>query len=377
MHGYVVSEDAVEDGHLLAAEDSAEGTELRTTDKSNSVSSHCNLMDFSGSSLWGNMDAIEMHGNHLPVVCGYYLLLNMGATFLKHRGSNRFSIHHSGRIALIFGLFFVVFIFVTNFISIGVAELCIHGKSQSQQYSNAECFANNLLFTLTLGLIVPCFYYILTFSGMLLSLVGLLYGGLILHEMASSWVYRFAMLRTGDIEDDIEDLGTVTVCGKVLSVSEVPNLIERDAYEHYLFIQEYVKQLSELWSPILVVVFFSALCLLGLCLYEILKDKGYQNRWVFFFIIFLCVFMILFPIYCIAYANSAMSAIHHCFHNASSPSNYKLIGGRDVWRQYLQDSSMYWCIFGLPITWGYLYSVLGTLVSAFVAVCFSLAASKL
>ena len=267
--------------------------------------------------------------------------------------------------------------FLINFISLDVSELCIRGKSQSETYSHEQCFAMNLLFTLSIGLLVPCLFYTMTISGMILSLVGLLYGGVILHEMASSWIHRFAVLRTCEIPDDIEDQPTISVNGRTVHLSEVPKLIENDAYEHYLLIQEFVSQFSELWSPILVIVFITALCILGLCLYEILQDNGYTNRWVFIFIILICVFMMLFPIYCIAYANSSMSAIHHCFHNASSPTNYQLIGGRDMWRQYMQDSCIYWTIFGFPITWGYVYSVIGTLISTFAAVCISVVASKL
>ena len=66
-----------------------------------------------------------------------------------------------------------------------------------------------------------------------------------------------------------------------------------------------------------------------------------------------------------------MNTIVTCFRTGSTPADFDILGGRDVWMGYVNEEPAYWRLFGVAITWGVLYSTIGTLSAAFVGTAVS------
>ena len=166
-----------------------------------------------------------------------------------------------------------------------------------------------------------------------------------------------SLSRTGTC-DEIRIDGSTTYSRSLLQTR-----IEMDSYEFYLFIQCFVQQVSDVWSPLMLVLFISTIVFYALAV-ERLYSESFSNPIDTFARIWLLVFFFftsVFPIYCMAYANEAMNTIRDCFHRYSTPNNYNIIGGRDVWINYLEESPAYWTVYGTPLTWGSMYSLIGSI----------------
>ena len=176
----------------------------------------------------------------------------------------------------------------------------------------------------------------------------------------------------GDGEDDRGDWANeseiVIDAMTVYSSNLLRFRLKTDAYEHYLFIQAYVKQISDIWSPIILFLGIISILLLMVLVARVWNDSYASGADYIYiggtFLIFGVV--AIFPLSCIAYANGATTTIRDCFRRYSTPTNYDIIGGREAWMEYIEESPAYWTVFGFPLTWGSLYSVIGTFLGSVV-----------
>lgn len=327
-----------------------------------------------------------------PCECAYYLLLNVGAKFLESHTMYRFEISQGGRYMLLLCFVVIPLLFVYNYVLFMMSYDCIvpGGGNTAGFMHGLNCAAQYTFVILSFGTISFYVVFVIITLSILVALVGLLYGAIIMHALAMCWVDRYAGLRivddqleileeqerrkthgTGPVamgrrqpEEEKED-DTIMIDSKTsYSRSLLRYQIERDAYEHYLFIQEYVTQASDMWSPLLLVLFVVSLLFLAFSIYQMFSGAASKvlGPWIWIAAIF--VFTTFFPIYCIAYANAAMRTIQTCFIQGATPSDFEILGGRDVWIEYLNQTPAYWTVFGIPVTWSYLYTVLGTVVGS-------------
>lgn len=141
--------------------------------------------------------------------------------------------------------------------------------------------------------------------------------------------------------------------------------IEIDAYENYLFIQEFVRQVSNIWQGVIIVLCSAGLLTAGYCIGYFLYFLSVGEVSLIFLIptpLFLWVG--LFPVYCLAYANAAIDTIRSSFQKQCTPTNYEIIGGRNQWLEYLGQSPAYWTVFGYAVTWNVLYSLIGSIIGS-------------
>jgi hypothetical protein len=126
-----------------------------------------------------------------------------------------------------------------------------------------------------------------------------------------------------------------------------------------------VRQVSNIWQGVII-----ALCLVGLltAAYCIVYFLYYLSigEFSYIFIVPMPLFLWigLFPIYCLAYANAAIDRIKSSFQKQCTPTNYEIIGGRDRWIEYLSQSPAHWTVFEYAITWNVLYSVIGSIIGS-------------
>ena len=132
-----------------------------------------------------------------------------------------------------------------------------------------------------------------------------------------------------------------------------------------------MKQISYLWSPLILSLMAMSLYFIGFCLYAFITEGSsvYSVTGVIF------VGMLIYPIYCLAYANGAIETIRDSFVYQCSPGNYDVIGGRDVWIRYLTQSPAYWTLFGYALTWNVLYSVIVSIIGSIMFAVLTIASS--
>lgn len=123
--------------------------------------------------------------------------------------------------------------------------------------------------------------------------------------------------------------------------------IQRDAYERYLLIHHFVKQISDQWSLFLFCCIFCSLGATALTYYFLYKSK--QIIWQYIFALVLEALFVIYPVACLAYANKHVENILLNF-KFSSPDDYQILGSRDKWTDFTTKSPLYWTIIGIPIT---------------------------
>lgn len=280
------------------------------------------------------------------VKTGYHNLLNIGTDFLVDHSSTIMTVNHRIRVWLLFTLVAVPILTVINCLTAAYSMTCVFGTESVNNVNflfdlKCEC---QYIYTIMSGcFILPFIMFTIPMIGIMVGLIGLSFGSNLFHLMVNAWINRFASLRrmTGEMTS-----------GACSGFEKIRPIIERDACEHYLFLQEYAKQTSDLWSPvILFILFFSLLSVVVTVLMVVLAgvDAGIIS---WFVVIFTLCF--LYPIYTLAHANSAVSMMQHYFISGSGPNDYEILGGREVWLSHLQTSPAYWTLFGFPITWGWL-----------------------
>lgn len=305
-----------------------------------------------------------------PIECKYYLLLNVAVRFLQfHERSGTINMPNGGRKVLVRIFTLLPLYILGNGVFLFFGFSCIFANPTSSYMELSDCDAQRLLFYGTLGTSLVTYmnmFVALIFS---LSLVGMMYGARLVHELALLFVNRYSPLRQLSMDDDeIIEINDVKI-----SVSDVRSRLARDATEHYLFTKEFVRQASALYSPFVAGAMLSCATSLAYCIYD-LASRTPDAAMIVTTAggISICSFVILFPMYCIAYANSAMEKLVNCFTHGSGPDDFKCIGGKEQWLTHLVDSPAYWTLFGMPLTFRMFYSVGSSIGGAFLYAAFAL-----
>ena len=368
----------------------------------------------------------------------FYDALNVAAKFLsKHQfqgsvGINLNSPRHN------FKLFFVFFgvplyCFMATYIApAGSFSLLTHLCHSAGQDSG---LCNNLrwIFILTLGYSVVAFQMIIFMSSVLLTLTALGFGSEIGRGLIDSWIARFGPLRrlnnaqlseveaTGKYDDPTKSAGEMTpprerfastpnavvnelhkqlekqlpaipahletlspvsadieAPGMSLTPSEILPYLPRDAYEHYLFVREFMCTGSRSWSPIIIALTF--LCTYFVALFvsgAVLLGSQLSAIGWFYYISWVSVrvsLLIIYPVVSLAYANSYVYALQEQF-LVAAPEDFAALGGRDAWLEYLGKVPAVWTIYGLVINWDRLSGLMWTLMAALGAAVISFATS--
>ncbi len=163
-------------------------------------------------------------------------------------------------------------------------------------------------------------------------------------------------------------------------LSIVPS-ISRDAYEHYLFLREYMNQAGKLWSPALCGLLVYLLYLLSAYIYYMavftafFLQRGILVK-VLMFLLTRTAILFVYPVASIAHANSCIFLLQEAF-LVSSPEDYEILGGRDKWIAFLTAVPAAWSVCGLWVTWDRLFAIFWTLVTAAAAVLFTVISNDL
>ena len=315
-------------------------------------------------------------------MCSYYNLLKVGANFLDSHTIYRFHVSNTIRhlVALV-----VVVPPVLYAYNIGLyATSCVWGASTCGlgMYGVLDGAARMWFVVGTLGGLMQWAMLAKSCSTLSLSMAGMWYGAMLMRSLCDCWVNRYSGLRlysSAEDEFNYDDECVVLQCASAgradagrdadttYPLRLLKQRIQRDAYEHYLFIQQFVGQASALFSPLLLVIELTFLAFIAIVVYSLFTIVGnYQNpnlMFVWVWLLVWCAVMCLFPIYTMASANESVQKISACFKRSSTPADFEVLGGREEWATYLADTPAYWTIFGVPITVAVLYSMVGTFIT--------------
>jgi hypothetical protein len=253
------------------------------------------------------------------------------------------------------------------------------------------CVASTWQFFFLLGA------FLLIASLMILSLTYLtvlamiLYTAHLMISLMKFWIQRYKVLRLlqrSDLEAELEQTtGTEDVTNiaegmdpdEALGVGLQENLqrrrktilrsVERDAHERYLLVHYFAQEISIQWGPFLACsLAMNAVCCVGgyFFLFILYTNYGYLDL-VSLCVIVFNVIILLFIMITIAYANSNVDHLKSHFIQ-SAEEDYSLIGGRAAWLQYIDQTPVYWTIFGLAITPTWIASIFATIVTGVLGV---------
>ena len=73
--------------------------------------------------------------------------------------------------------------------------------------------------------------------------------------------------------------------------------------------------------------------------------------------------LVIYPIISLAHANAYVYALREQF-LVAAPDDFSVIGGRDIWLDYLERVPAIWTVYGLWVTWDRLTGLLWTCVAS-------------
>jgi hypothetical protein len=358
----------------------------------------------------------------------FYEALNIGLKFLSQRkiSGNKRIVLNTGtnniKLVLIF-LVIPIYCILWNFLAANGPYTFYIEACQTDGQGSAFCKYFELQTILSLGYLTYIMQKSIYTAAVLLSLVGLHYGAEVGRGLVDSWINRFGMLRRLEYAGQKQSLvhgagvGTSTipqtpvpskkntiVSDPVISslhapestpknpaeaiISEIlvpvlmPELMDymqRDAYEHYLFIREFMHIGSRAWSPIILTLTFLDTFYVSLFIY-IAVTSGTQIAvidWIYFacWIAIRVWLLTIYPIVSLAHANAYVYVLQEQF-LVAAPEDFSVLGGRDSWLQYLEKVPAIWTVYGFLVTWDRLTGVLWTALAALGAVAITYASNN-
>ena len=317
-------------------------------------------------------------------------------------------------------------------------EIC-----DSDGADSLKCLNSKWTFLLSLGYATYITRKYIFSSAVLLSLTGLAFGAEIAHSLTDSWIYRFGPLRrlgalnTDDMPDQSQSQGQgqgqgvlyeefdatasmksslsglgpglgssrpsvfrqslaerlsleqtatrpVRMPSKLkfgaVSAVEVMPYVQRDSYEHYLFLREFMSIASRTWSaPILTFVFFAVFLMVTFSFMLVMYIRNVTPvEWVYYTVYMLIrlTVLIIYPVLSLAHANAYVYALQEQFLIAA-PEDFVALGGRDAWLDFLVKVPAIWTVYGMWVTWDRLTGILWTIVAGVGAVGISVASANL
>jgi hypothetical protein len=356
----------------------------------------------------------------------FYEALNIGLKFLSQRkisGNKRLVLNdwaNNAKLVLIF-LAIPVYCIVWNFVGSNGPYTFYILTCRSDGRDSNDCLFYQLQMILSLGYLTYITQKAIFTASVLLSLMGLHFGAEVGRGLVDSWINRFGMLRrleygerntprggadpvattprtagasakslgepvTNALHQDMRSPPPQSVATEnpptILSpvpMAEVMEYVQRDAYEHYLFIREFMFIGSRAWSPIILTLTFLDTFYVSLFVYGAITagTKVAVMGWIYFtcWVSIRVLLLTVYPIVSLAHANAYLYVLQEQF-LVAAPEDFSVLGGRDGWLQYLEKVPATWTVYGVLITWDRLTGVLWTGVAALGAVAITYASNN-
>ena len=268
-------------------------------------------------------------------------------------------------------------------------------QCSGKAFNNTDDYCSRTVFfaIVEIGGLVRFVGNMLMFGNISSGFAALLYGADVANALTRHWLTRFGPFRTitmedeedvedeekkGDkeekkeieeVEEEVEKKGDGEVDKKKkedqVLLADFQPLIKRDAFERYLFTNYYMSSASTIWGTYLVLMVITNLVLFlyayFLIVWEIKEYGSFSSG-----LLISCganLFMTIFVMACVSYANSAVEKINKSF-VYSGVGDYSIFSteddsGRRVWIDYVAEAPVYWYIFGFALTRAWLGAFIG------------------
>jgi hypothetical protein len=183
---------------------------------------------------------------------------------------------------------------------------------------------------------------------------------------------------SGSVESSTTPNTTSSVIFKPVRAADVVPYVQRDSYEHFLFIREFMSIAGRMWSPTILTYFFFASFLIVSFYFLASLYANYSDFWDWvYYAIWMSIRMyvlVIYPITSLAHANAYVYALQEQF-LVAAPEDFAVLGGREEWLSYLERVPAVWTVYGVWITWDRLTGLLWTSVAGFGAIVISIASA--
>jgi hypothetical protein len=370
----------------------------------------------------------------------FYSALNIALKFLTKHGAHKDGTvkldtpRHNIKLLAIFFLVPLYMILSSYASPLGPAR-AIMKVCQDNGQNSAVCNYYEALFYLSGWYLVPVVMKVIFACTVLLAMVGLALGAEVGRGLVDCWINRFGCLRILDADGnnsrETEELSETDMLllprrassataaadvenGRLRTSSAVVNAmhqrstsvarssvsmearpprkgelavtvhgaleyVQRDAFESYLFLREFMSTASKAWSfTILLFAFLAVFFIFSFLLGSIANAKFITDvEWAYYTIwtSIRVASLIVYPITSLAHANVCVYALEEQF-LVAAPEDFAVIGGRDSWLDYIQKVPAMWMIYGVAISWDRLAGLLWTGVAGIGALALSTAFSN-
>jgi hypothetical protein len=328
-------------------------------------------------------------------VTSFYDVMEAGTEYLATLSSDQRKVFKPKTFTsymLVFMLLFALFSSLLSLIVLWFEVSFCNGKAF--QGTDHYC-SRTIFFTIfELGGIIRFVGTMLMFGNITSGFAALLYGADVANALTRHWLHRFSPFRTITVEndesiksndaDEVEiDMATERVGNRKrggksavdqVKLVDFQPMIRRDAFERYLFTNYYMESASTIWSTYLVLMIVTNV-LLFLYEYFLIAWEISKYGSPSFGLVLSCVinlFMTMFVMGCVSYANSAVDKIKNSFVYAAY-DDYSIFSigeenGRRLWIDYVTEAPVYWYVFGFALTRAWLGAFIGGGVSSIAGV---------
>ena len=319
----------------------------------------------------------------LSAAVGYYEMLDISGKYLSQQRL------YGKKERNQFIEIFLTVSFIIDFLIVSIIGLYYYWINWYSCYKTGEqlevdgpynCNAVEFGMKFQLGYIIFALNLWLNLAGVAITYAGLIYGSSECHNLVNSFLRRYKLLRKLKIPDfdSVAELSKEEMLVKLLGA-----YLKRDCYERYILLKNLMEKISILWSGILVTILLAS-TIFSIYLYTILLFTGFALYGTIAMLLF-AICCCLTPILCCSYANSAMDKLvfryeFHIYHfsftntnttilllhslKTSGPDDYSVIGGREAFLAFANDTPCFWYIFGFAITPSWLAGFMGGSASA-------------
>jgi hypothetical protein len=333
----------------------------------------------------GFIDVLEMASEYL----------NMTSSESNVFTARKYSKYFLRFAAILIPLYLIIWIF-DFWIRLGTCHTNFHRGFTG---ANHTCNLRNFYAVAYLGNTVKFLALFLALN-ILASVVSvLIYSSDVAHALTKYWLHRFHFLRrianSESLEKDKDPADAdstaaikrqdshVRASFSLSNHAELPEsveedslvhvqcLLERDAYERYLFTHAYFKEATGRWTVFLTITLVCTFLLALQSYLTIVYIYTFESYIDINYVTVCVVNVVFFSVIgaSLAYANSAVEHIKEGFLYCGA-NDYSLIGGREAWLEYVDKAPIYWYVFGVAIKQSDFAAFVGGLASAAIAAWF-------
>jgi hypothetical protein len=363
-----------------------------------------------------------------PSTVPFYTAINIALKFIsKHGRTTEIKLDLVTRwhnVKLLFVFFIIPIVTIIGIYASPTSAYSAYREVCRVAGENSDyCHNFTMLFIWSLAFTLPLLLKIIFISAVLMALIAMGIGAEVARALVDLWISRFGCLRILDAEgneitgghrtrpdggrqqDDIESgaaavvsalhapchtsgpgsapraaaaaaapieadraesvaTEAITSGSNAVSRADALTLVQRDAYESYLFLREYMSTASKVWSfTILNFVFLAAFFTTVFLAEAIVTVNTSANTSALLWAYYACwtsvrvVLLTVCPITALAHANAYIYALQELF-LVAAPEDFAVLGGRDNWLDYLEKVPAVWTVYGIAVSWDRLSGLL-------------------